>query len=136
MATQWFACHLHVALVDIEHGRGLGVQRQLDEKNLQHDRARGQAHLSLLSETHEQDLVTALSKYPEVVQQAAISHEPHQLAHYLRELANEFHTYYNAHQFLVDSEPLRNARLNLIQAVRQVIANGLGLLGVSAPESM
>ena len=72
----------------------------------------------------------------ELVEAAALQHEPHQLAHYLRELANEFHTYYNAHQFLVDSEPLRNARLNLIQAVRQVIANGLGLLGVSAPESM
>ena len=63
-------------------------------------------------------------------------HEPHQLAHYLRELANEFHTYYNAHQFLVEDNSLRDARLTLIQAVRQIIGNGLTLLGVSAPETM
>lgn len=67
---------------------------------------------------------------------AGSNHEPHQLAHYLRELANDFHTYYNAHQFLVEDGALRNARLNLIQATRQVLANGLGLLGVSAPDSM
>lgn len=77
-----------------------------------------------------------LSRYPELVETAAINHEPHLLAHYLRDLANDFHTYYNAHQFLVDDEALRNARLNLIQATRQVIANGLKLLGVSAPDSM
>jgi arginyl-tRNA synthetase len=71
-----------------------------------------------------------------MVEAAALNHEPHHLAHYLRELANEFHTYYNAHQFLVGDPALRNARLNLIQAVRQVLANGLGLLGVSAPDSM
>jgi len=70
------------------------------------------------------------------VEAAALSHEPHQLAHFLRELANEFHTYYNAHQFLVEESGLRDARLALISAVRQVIHNGLGLLGVSAPESM
>jgi arginyl-tRNA synthetase len=67
---------------------------------------------------------------------AALQHEPHLLAHYLRELANDLHTYYNAHQFLVDDEPLRDARLNLIDATRQVLANGLQLLGVSAPQSM
>lgn len=77
-----------------------------------------------------------LSRYPELVETAALNHEPHLLAHYLRDLANDFHTYYNAHQFLVDDEALRNARLNLIQATRQVIANGLKLLGVSAPDSM
>jgi arginyl-tRNA synthetase len=55
---------------------------------------------------------------------------------YLRELANDFHTYYNAHQFLVEDAALRDARLNLIAAVRQVIANGLALLDVSAPEAM
>ena len=56
--------------------------------------------------------------------------------HYLRDLANEVHTYYNAHQFIVDDDDLRNARLALIAATRQVIANGLGILGVSAPDSM
>ena len=66
----------------------------------------------------------------------ALKYEPHQLIIYLRELANEFHTYYNAHQFLVEDAPLRNARLNLIDAVKQVIANGLDLLNINAPESM
>ena len=67
---------------------------------------------------------------------AATQAEPHSVVHYLRDLANQFHTYYNAHQFLVADEALRNARLNLIAATRQVLANGLGLLGVSAPDSM
>jgi arginyl-tRNA synthetase len=67
---------------------------------------------------------------------AAINHEPHQVAYYLRELANDFHTYYNAHPFLVEEDRLRDARLCLINAVAQVIRNGLALIGVSAPESM
>lgn len=94
------------------------------------------ASLHLLSETHEQALIYTLSRYPEVVEMAALNHEPHQLAHYLRELANDYHTYYNAHTFIVDDDVLRNARLNLIIAVRHVLRNGLGLLGVSAPEAM
>jgi arginyl-tRNA synthetase len=70
------------------------------------------------------------------VEQAAVQRAPHTLVHYLREVANDFHTYYNAHQFLVDDAELRDARLTLIQGLRQVIRNGLGLLGVSAPEAM
>jgi arginyl-tRNA synthetase len=89
-----------------------------------------------LTETHESALINTLSRYPEVVEQSALQHEPHHLVHYLRELAYEFHTYYNAHQFLVDDKALRDARLNLIAAVRQVIGNGLSLLDVSAPEAM
>jgi arginyl-tRNA synthetase len=81
-------------------------------------------------------LLYTLSRYPEVLEAAALSHEPHQLAHYLRELANDFHAYYNAHQFLVDDAALRDARLNLILAVRQALANGLQLLGVSVPDAM
>ena len=80
--------------------------------------------------------MTALTQFPEVVEKAALNHEPHQLAHYLRELANFVHTYYNAHTFLVEDEKLRDARMNLIEAARQVLSNGLKLLGVSAPESM
>lgn len=77
-----------------------------------------------------------LSRYPEVIEQAAIKAEPHLLAQYLRDLANDFHAYYNAHQFLVEDPELRDARLKLILAIRQILRNGLGLLGVSAPESM
>jgi arginyl-tRNA synthetase len=65
-----------------------------------------------------------------------VNRAPHALAHYLRELANVFHTYYNAEQFIVEDPWVRNARLALVLAVAQVLRNGLTLLGVSAPESM
>ncbi len=125
-----------VYYIQYAHARVCSVLRQLEEKGLAHDRERGEAHLHLLHEPHEQALMVSLSRYPELLEAAALHHEPHQLAHFLRELANEFHTYYNAHQFLVGDERLRDARLCLITAVRQVIRNGLALLGVSAPESM
>ena len=122
--------------IQYAHARVCSVFRQLADKNMEYDQATGVASLSRLNETHEQSLITRLSRFPELVETAALSHEPHQIAHYLRELANEFHTYYNAHQFLVDDVEIRCARLALISAVRQVIANGLTLLGVSAPEQM
>ena len=125
-----------VYYIQYAHARVCSVLRQIGEKSLEHDEIQGLANLSLLSETHEQALLTRLARYPEVLEAAALNHEPHQLAHFLRDLANEFHTYYNAHQFLVDEAALRDARLCLIRAVRQVVANGLNLLGVSAPESM
>ena len=89
-----------------------------------------------LERAHEQALLASLSRYPEVVEMAAVQRAPHAMVHYLRDLANDFHTYYNAHQFLVDDAELRDARLTLIQGLRQVVRNGLGLLGVSAPEAM
>ena len=125
-----------VYYVQYAHARVCSVFRQLLDKGLKHDRANGNAHLHFLRETHEQQLMTTLARYPEVVEAAALAHEPHQICHYLRELANDFHTYYNAHTFLVDTPDLRDARLNLIDATRRVIANGLGLLSVSAPASM
>ena len=125
-----------VYYIQYAHARVRSVFRQLQEKQLAWDRAAGAAGLAALSESHEQELMISLSRYPEVLEAAALNHEPHQLTHYLRDLANDFHTYYNAHTFLVDDAALRNARLNLIEATRQVIANGLGLLGVSAPDNM
>ncbi|MDX1487017.1 MAG: arginine--tRNA ligase [Acidiferrobacterales bacterium] len=125
-----------VYYVQYAHARVCSVFRQLQDKALKHDRANGDRHLHLLNEEHERQLLTTLARYPDVVEGAALVHEPHQLCHYLRELANDFHTYYNAHTFLVDRADLRDARLNLIDATRQVIANGLGLLSVSAPASM
>lgn len=80
--------------------------------------------------------MTSLSRYPEVIELAANNRAPQHLVHYLRDLANDFHTYYNAHVFIVDDVALRDARLTLISAVQIVIANGLAILGVSAPESM
>jgi arginyl-tRNA synthetase len=125
-----------VYYIQYAHARVCSVLRQLDEKGLHRDVQRGNDHLHLLHEEHEQKLMVSLSRYPEVVEAAALNHEPHLIAHYLRELAYEFHTYYNSHQFLVETDALRDARLNLILATRQVIRNGLALLGVSAPESM
>ncbi len=125
-----------VYYVQYAHARVCSVFRQLAEKGWQRDVAQGMDALTRLTEPHEQALLATLARYPETVERAALQREPHQLTHYLRELAGEFHTYYNAHTFLVEDAPLRNARLNLIDAVRQTIANGLGLLDVSAPESM
>lgn len=80
--------------------------------------------------------MSSLSRYPEIIELAANNRAPQHLVHYLRDLANEFHTYYNAHTFIVDDDALRDARLTLITATRIVIASGLGILGVSAPDSM
>jgi len=125
-----------VFYIQYAHARVHSVFRQLKEKGFTRDRARGGASLDRLNESHEQAMMATLARYPEVVESAALGHEPHVLAYYLRELANDFHTYYNAHTFIVDDTALRDARLNLIDATRQVLANGLGLLGVSAPETM
>ena len=99
-------------------------------------KARGRANVGRLVEPHEQAVLAAMSRYPEVIETADQQRAPHMLVHYLRELATEFHAYYNAHQFLVADEALRDARILLVRGVRQVICNGLGLLGVSAPEAM
>ena len=80
--------------------------------------------------------MTAISRYPEVILLSANNRAPQHLVHYLRDLANDFHSYYNAHAFIVDDAAVRDARLTLISAARVVIANGLGILGVSAPEKM
>jgi arginyl-tRNA synthetase len=125
-----------VYYVQYAHARVCSVFRQLQEKGLTHERAIGESQVALLVEPHEKALIRRLTYYPEMLENATNALEPHQLAHYLRDLAADFHTYYNAHQFLVDDVNLRNARLNLVAATRQVIQNGLKLLGVSAPEKM
>ena len=125
-----------VFYVQYAHARVCSVFRQLGEKGFTQDVALGMANLAELNTEHETALLTTLTRYPEVIERAATQYEPHLLINYLRELATDFHTYYNAHQFLVESDTLRNARLNLITAVRQVLVNGLTLLGISAPEAM
>lgn len=125
-----------VYYVQYAHARVSSVLRQATEKELPVEVSEGTTHLEQLTEAHETALLNSLSRYPEVVEASALIEEPHQLTHYLRSLANDFHTYYNAHQFLVDDDALRDARLKLILAVQQVLRNGLNLLGVSAPERM
>jgi arginyl-tRNA synthetase len=93
-------------------------------------------NLDLLSGDREAALARRLAEYPEVLAAAARDLEPHAIAFYLRELARDFHSYYNAERILVEDEALRTARLALCAAVRQTLANGLALIGVSAPEKM
>jgi len=125
-----------VYYVQYAHARICSVLRQAAERGIALDPKVDATHLEGLVEDHEQALLRTLSRYPEVVEAAAQTAEPHQLTHYLRELANDLHTYYNAHQFLVEDATLRDARTKLVLAVRQVLRNGLGLIGVSAPEAM
>ncbi|HTP94376.1 MAG TPA: arginine--tRNA ligase [Burkholderiales bacterium] len=94
------------------------------------------ADLALLASAHEMALLARLIEYPETVEAAARDYAPHLIAFYLKDLAQEFHSYYTAEQFLVPDPALRLARLALIAAVRQVLINGLALLGVGAPEKM
>ncbi|MBS0569375.1 MAG: arginine--tRNA ligase [Proteobacteria bacterium] len=125
-----------VYYVQYAHARVCSVLRQLGERGLTWNRDHGLAHLARLDNDHESALMTELSRYPEIVEAAAANLEPHLVAQYLRELANALHAYYHAHPFIVDDADLRDARLTLIVAARQVLRNGLDLLGVSAPESM
>jgi len=125
-----------VYYIQYAHARVASVMKQLTARGLSFDRDAGLAAAAALDSAHEQAMLHALTRYPEIIEQAAVNRAPHALVHYLRELANVFHTYYNAEQFLVEDPRLRNARLALVLGVQQVIRNGLTLLGVSAPESM
>ncbi len=125
-----------VYYIQYAHARISSVFRQLREKDMDWSEAAGLESLGRLTEEHEIALMTSLSRFPEIIELAAANRAPQSLVHYLRDLAYEFHTYYNAHTFLVPDEALRNGRLTLITAVQVVIRNGLALLGVSAPDSM
>jgi arginyl-tRNA synthetase len=125
-----------VYYVQYAHARVASVLKQLAARGLMLDLPLGLTALARLNSEHEQALLGTLVRYPEVVEQAATQRTPHTLAHYLRELANAFHSYYNAAPFIVEEASLRNARLALVLGTQQVIRNGLGLLSVSAPESM
>jgi arginyl-tRNA synthetase len=116
------------------HARICSVQRQCAEKAVVPDLEN--AKLARLDNAHEQALIKQLSLFPERVEVAALRREPHQVVNYLRELANLFHSWYNAHQFIVDDGELRDARITLALATGQVLRNGLALMGVSAPDKM
>ncbi|OZG71429.1 arginine--tRNA ligase [Hahella sp. CCB-MM4] len=125
-----------VYYVQYAHARICSVLRKLNDMNLDWDKQKGLEALSMLEHEAEKDLVAQLNQYPEVVHNSAVNLEPHALTHYLRELASNFHGYYNSHKVLEDDARLRDARLTLSMAVRQILSNGLGLLGVSAPTHM
>ena len=125
-----------VYYIQYAYARACSVMRKLKEQGWEWQAERALQNLDKLQEEHEKTLLRRLDRYPEVVASAALNSEPHTVAAYLRELAGDFHTWYNAHKMLVDDQGLRDARIALSQAVGQVIANGLSLLGVSAPETM
>jgi arginyl-tRNA synthetase len=125
-----------VYYIQYAHARVSSVLRQLKERGLTHDVAHGIASLPKLNEPQELQLLKRISAYPEVVRQCAAQRAPHSLVHYLRDLANDFHTYYSAHQFIVEDAGVRDARLDLALATQTVVRNGLSLLGVSAPDTM
>jgi len=125
-----------VYYVQYAFARVCSVFRQAQERKISVEPSEGMTNLEKLTEEHEYLLLKQLSRYPEVIEMAAMNEEPHQLTYYLRDLANDFHSYYNKSKFLVDDEGLRDARVKLIMAVREVLRNGLGLIGVSAPEVM
>ncbi|AKS43321.1 arginine--tRNA ligase [Wenzhouxiangella marina] len=125
-----------VYYIQYAHARIMSVFRQLDGRGLRHNQAIGEAAISKLNSPHEEALIRTLGRYPELIETAARRRAPHMLAHFLHELASEFHAWYNNSQFLVDDDDVRNARLNLVAATGQVLRNGLKLIGVSAPEEM
>ena len=116
------------------YARICSVKRQCEEKGLKLSLEK--ANLNRLDNSHEQQLIKQISLYPERVLSAATRREPHIVVNYLRDLANQFHSWYNAHQFIVDDAELRDARMALASAVGQVMNNGLRLMGVSAPDKM
>ncbi len=116
------------------HARICSVRRQCIDKGM--NASAEDANLARLDNTHEQALMKQLGLFPERVASAASRREPHLVVNYMRDLANQFHSWYNAHHFMVEDSELRDARVALASAVGQVLRNGLTLMGVSAPEKM
>lgn len=123
-----------VFYIQYAHARICSVFRQANEKGF--ESSLEDANLSLLTEEVEKNILRELSRYKSVIESAAIQYEPHQLAYYLRDLATQFHSYYNACTFILEDQDLTQARLSLIHAAKQILRNGLSILGVGAPESM
>tara|TARA_B100001142_G_scaffold43789_1_gene39851 strand:- start:2565 stop:4313 length:1749 start_codon:yes stop_codon:yes gene_type:complete len=123
-----------VFYIQYAHARICSVFRQANEKGFESNLE--DANLSLLTEEVEKNILRELSRYKSVIESAAIQYEPHQLAYYLRDLATQFHSYYNACTFILEDQDLTQARLSLIHAAKQILRNGLSILGVGAPESM
>ncbi|RLP54772.1 MAG: arginine--tRNA ligase [Ketobacter sp.] len=118
------------------HARVCSMIRELGERNLSYNQEAGLAALAQLPESNIEDLAKRLAAWPESVANAARNRAPHQLTYTLRDLAQDFHTWYNSNKVLVDDDTLRNGRMAMAIAVKNVIANGLRLLGVNAPEKM
>ncbi len=125
-----------VYYVQYAHARVCSMLRRTESDGLPFDHPLAMGSLGLLEEAQEKALMNRLARYPEVVEHAAAAREPQQIGQYLLDLAADFHTCYNAVKVMVEEDARRNARLALGLATRQVLRNGLDLMGVSAPEEM
>jgi len=125
-----------VYYIQYAHARIASLFRQLKEKQLSYNDSAALSARKLLTETAEDILLVELMRFPEMIEAAATNRGPQIMAHYLKDTAAAFHAFYNALPILTAEEELRNARLGLCKATQQVLANGLTLLGVSAPETM
>ncbi|WNL38424.1 arginine--tRNA ligase [Halomonas sp. PAMB 3232] len=125
-----------VYYVQYAHARVCSMMRKADAESRAFDFDQAMANLASLDSDQEKAVLNRLARYPEVVEQAARAREPQQISQYLLDLAADFHTCYNAVKVMVDDDATRNARLALGLATRQVLRNGLDLMGVSAPEEM
>ena len=125
-----------VYYVQYAHARVASVLKQAGLARDDAVRAALAADLSPLSSAYEDALLRRIADFPAELEAAAREHAPHQITFYLKDLAGEFHSYYNAERFLVDDARLRAARLALVVATGQVLANGLAVLGIAAPDEM
>ncbi len=134
----------HVYYIQYGHARICSVLEKLAERGFSLDEEVGKANQALLTKEVENELLKLLTAYPATLQRSAVNYEPHVLTNYLKELASLFHSWYNDNRILPKKEhtpseeelKLMQARLRMSQAIRQVLANGLSLLGLSAPTSM
>ncbi len=125
-----------VYYIQYAHARIASIINQLNEKSLRYDKKSGISNLQLLVTKKERELMVSISRFSEILFLSAKNKAPHNLAQYLRDLANDFHSYYNESIILVDDHALRDARISLVISTQKVISMGLGLLGVSSPSSM
>lgn len=122
--------------VQYAYTRIVSVFNQLAQRQHHFDEEEGLQHLNLLTTREERQLLHTLARYPDIIVDAALHYSPHLLTNYLRELASDFHVYYNAQHFIIADAQLSQARLALIAATKQVLANGFRLLDITPLESM
>ena len=125
-----------VYYIQYAHARIARVFSKANASAMNWDPDNGRANLGELTAPQEKSLMSAMSRYPEIIELAAKNRAPQTMVHYLRDLVSDFHSSYGAHKVLVDDARLRDARLTLYAAVKIVVANGLAILGISAPDEM